>query len=110
VRTNLTNLKTLYSTAAGEIPLDKGAVEYYWPIIFSLEQLGYLLEKSAKMANRPALSDQQLSQLMLIFETIANAADRQISPPIRTIPEIEGFPAIQNEINSLQFAMQLKEK
>ncbi|NHM32109.1 FUSC family protein [Neobacillus terrae] len=110
VRTNLTNLKTLYSTAAGEIPLNKDAVEYYWPIIFSLEQLGYLLEKSAHMENRPLLSDQSLAQLIFIFEKMANAVNRELSPPLSNIPEIEGFPAIQNEIKSLMLAMQLKEK
>ena len=51
MRTNLNNLKTLHDTAAGEIPVNKQALEYYWPVIFSIEQLGYLLENAQKLDN-----------------------------------------------------------
>ena len=51
MRTNLNNLKTLYDTATGEIPVNQKAVEYYWPVVFSIEHLGYLLENCSKNAN-----------------------------------------------------------
>ncbi|WP_043932646.1 FUSC family protein [Bacillus sp. EB01] len=110
MRTNLNNLKTLYDTAAGEIPVDKKALEYYWPVIFSIENLGYLLENCSKIENRPILSDAALSQLLYVCETMANAADRQQSPSIKNVPEIEEFPSIQNEIIHLQKSLQIDKR
>ncbi|WP_409272821.1 FUSC family protein [Neobacillus sp. SCS-31] len=106
MRTNLNNLKTLYDTAAGEIPVDKKALEYYWPVIFSIDHLGYLLENCSKTEQRPILSDQTLSQLLYVCETMANAADRKLSPSIKNVPEIEGFPSIRNELIHLQKSLQ----
>ena len=110
MRTNLNNLKTLYNTATGEIPVNQKAVDYYWPVIFSIEQLGYLLENCSKNANRPILSDETLAQLLYVCETMANAADRKQSPSIKNVPEIEKFPSIQNEIIALQKSLQMDGK
>ncbi|MFB5285219.1 FUSC family protein [Peribacillus sp. Hz7] len=110
MRTNLITLKTLYSTAAGEIPVNKKALEYYWPVIFSIEQLGYLLENGSRMDKRPILADETLAQFLYVFETMANATDRQQAPFIKKVPEIEGFPSIQQEIITLQKSLQINEK
>ncbi len=106
MQTNITNLRTLYSTAIGEIPVNQQAVDYYWPILFSIEHLGYLLENCAKIDNRPILSDETLSQLLYVCETMANAAARKRVPSTKTIPEIEAFPSIQNELINLQKSLQ----
>lgn len=110
MRTNLNNFKTLYDTAAGEIPVNKKALEYYCPVIFSLEHLGYLLENCSKRDHRPILSDKTLSQLLYVCETMANAANRKQSPSIKNVPEIEEFPSIQNEIITLQKSFQIDER
>jgi uncharacterized membrane protein YccC len=110
MRTNLINLKTLHDTAAGEIPVNQRALEYYWPVIFSIEQLGYLLENAAKTTRRPILSNDTLAQLLYVCETMANATNRKQSPSIKNVPEIEEFPSIQNEIITLQKFLQMDER
>ncbi len=110
MRTNINNLKTLYATASGEIPVDKQALEYYWPVVFSIEHLGYLLENCSRNEDRPILSDQTLSQLLYVCETMANAANRKKSPAIKPVPEINGFPNIQHELISLQKSLQMDER
>ncbi len=102
MRTNMVNLKTVYNTASGEIPVDQKALDYYWPVVFTVEQLGYLLESCSKEHERTALSDEKLSQLLFAFEKMANAINRKRSAEPRRIPEIEGYPGIQNEIKFLQ--------
>lgn len=104
MRTNIFNLQTLYNTASGEIPADRKALHYYWPIIYTMKHLSYLLEKCAIEQNRPVLSDEKLAQILYAFETMANAAERQISPKKIPIPTINGFPTIQKEIEFLQNA------
>ncbi|MBM7651186.1 FUSC family protein [Neobacillus cucumis] len=107
MRTNLNNLKTLYNTAAGEIPVNQKALEYYWPVIFSLEHLGYLLDNCSKNEYRPIFSDETLSQLLYVCETMAIAANRKQSPTIKNVPEMEGLSSIQNEIITLQKSLQI---
>lgn len=107
MRTNLMNLKTVYSTALGEIPINKKALEFLWPAIFSIEQLGYLLDSIIKDSKRPVLSDEKLAQLLFIFETIANAVEQLQIVTNKNVPEIEGFSKIQKEIIALQDAITL---
>ncbi|MGX9136006.1 FUSC family protein [Rummeliibacillus sp. JY-2-4R] len=102
---NLNNLKTLYNTASGEIPVNQNKLDYYWPIIFYIEQLGYLIENCSKDTNRPVLSDKTLAQLLLVFETMAKATAEEQSTVLKNVPEIEDYPSIQKEIISLQNAL-----
>ena len=104
---NITNLQTLYKTAAGEIPVNQKTVDDYWPVLFSIERLGYLLGNCSKVEKRPILSEEKLAQLLYVCETMANAAGRQQSPSIKNVPEIELFPSIQNEIIRLQNSLQM---
>lgn len=110
MQTNLTNLKTIYSTALGEIPINKRAVDYYWPVIFCIDQLAYLLETCPKSSKCPVLSDEDIAQLLLVFESMANAANRMQPPAKKWIPEIEGYSSIQKEITLLQNALLLDER
>ncbi len=110
MRTNLANLKTLYNTAAGEIPVNQRALEYYWPVVFFIEQLGYLLENAAKATKRPILTDETIAGLLYVFETMANATVRKQSPSIKNVPEIEEFSSIQNQIIALQKSLQRDER
>ncbi|WHT49543.1 FUSC family protein [Sporosarcina thermotolerans] len=106
---NMTNLQTLYKTAAGEIPVNLKAVDEYWPVLFSIERLGYLLGNCSKVEKRLILSEEQLAQLLYVCETMAIAAGRQQSPTIKNVPEIESFPSIQKEIIRLQKSLQMNE-
>lgn len=52
---NLTNLRTVYTAALGEIPNNKTELGYLSPVIFSMEQLGYLLASTSRKSNRPCI-------------------------------------------------------
>ena len=105
MRTNMVNLKTVYSTALGEIQNNNKELEYFSPAIFSIEHLGYLLDLSAKIPNRPVLPDNNLAQFLLVFETMAKTVEQNQPATKKTIPEIEGYSKIQKEIVSLQNAL-----
>ena len=107
MQTNITNLKLVYETAIGEIPSNKVALEMIWPVVFSIVQVGYLLESCLKSSNCPILSDKTLSQLLLVFETMAKSAEQKGVIPMKLVPEIRGFTKLQKEITDLQDALQL---
>ncbi|MGE7766369.1 FUSC family protein [Peribacillus sp. NPDC096540] len=108
MQTNMVNLLTVYNTALGEIFKNKDRLESLWPVIFSIEQLGYYLNASLKYSDRPVLSEKELAQLLYVFETMAIAADKDQSPTNKTVPEIEGYSKIRNEILDLQEALQFR--
>ncbi len=107
MHTNMTNLKLVYTTALGEIPKNKQVLEYLWPVMFTVEHLGYLLDTASRQQQRPLLSDADLAQLLLVFETMAKSAEHAQIPVAKHVPEISGFSQIRNEINALQQALQV---
>lgn len=110
MHTNLTNLRTVYTTALGERPSNKKALEFLWPVIFSIDQLGYLLDSSLKDLDRPILSEEKLAQFLYILETLAQTAEYHRPYVEKDVPDINGFSKIQKEIISLQNAMNVCEK
>ena len=104
MKTNLANLTALYNAAIGEIPKNKALIEYYWPIIYSMEKLAFLLEHAAENPNRPTLTEDDLAKMLYLFETLANSA--QFDEPMEQIkvPSIPNFYSIEREINTLQSA------
>ncbi|MFU2016954.1 FUSC family protein [Peribacillus butanolivorans] len=108
MQTNMVNLLTVYNTSLGEIFKNKARLESLWPVIFSIEQLGYYLNASLKYSERPVLSEKDLAQLLYVFETMAIAADKDQSSTNKTVPEIEGFSKIRHEILDLQEALQFR--
>ncbi|WP_245827640.1 FUSC family protein [Paenisporosarcina indica] len=102
MQTNLTNLKIVYTTALGEISRDKARLDLLYPAIHSIEQLGYLLDTSAKYKDRPILPDSELSQMLLVFEMMAKSAEQELEFSKKSIPEIRGFNKIQTEVHRLQ--------
>ncbi|WP_018392984.1 FUSC family protein [Bacillus sp. 37MA] len=110
MQTNLTNLKTVYNTASGELFSNKTVLDSLWPVIFSIEQMGYLLDSSLKYDKRPVLSDESLAQLLYTFETMAMAAEQNQPHTEKNTPDIQGFSKIKKEIIALQNALQISER
>lgn len=102
MKTNINNLKTVYDTAVGEIPKDKSALKYYWPIIYTIQELEFLLDKCSRLKKRPLLDDETLAKYLLIFESIANASEHRSHTCAKEIPKMEGYPRIKDTIEGLQ--------
>lgn len=105
MQTNMVNLLTVYNAALGEIFKNKARLESLWPVIFSIEQLGYYLNASLKFSDWSVLSERELAQLLYVFETMAIAADKGRSLTNKVVPEIEGYSKIRHEILDLQKAL-----
>ncbi|KGR74685.1 FUSC family protein [Ureibacillus sinduriensis] len=102
METNIRNLKAVFDTAIGELPKDAKTMEYYWPIVHILEELGFLLEKCAKSNTRPQLEKHAIAQYLLVFESMAIGADRRKYEEEYDLPRIEGFQSIVDKMQQLQ--------
>ena len=89
--TNLTNLQIVYNTALGELFSNKKRLQVIWPVLFSIEHLGYYLDHSLKINQRPVLPEQDQAQLLFILESLAMADDKNQTTTVKNVPEIEGL-------------------
>ncbi len=86
----------------GEIPRNEEDLERWLPVIWAIDQFGYLLYSYTKVANRPELTDQELSKVLLIFEKMAQSADQQRNVLVYDIPSLILLPKVSQELWSLQ--------
>lgn len=110
MKINVVNFKMAYTTALGEIPRNEEMLEMMWPAFFSLEHISYLIEQGYVTKGRLNLSDEELAQLLLVFETIAIAIEQNIAMPYKKIPILNEIPKICEELNILQEALSIKSK
>lgn len=108
MKINLMNFKMAYITASGEIPNDQEMLDMMWPAVFSLEHVSYLLEQAAIAQGYLNLSDEDLAQLLLVFETMATAIEQRLPVQSKKIPIMDEIPKICKEINMLQEALSIK--
>ena len=81
--TNLTNLQLVYNTALGELFSNKKRLQVIWPVLFSIEQLGYYLDNNLKKNERPVLPEQDQAQLLFILESLAMAVDKNQTTTVK---------------------------
>ncbi|PQP86232.1 hypothetical protein CPT76_31600, partial [Paenibacillus sp. AR247] len=77
MRRHLSNLRTVYQTALGEIPRSEEELEKLLPVIWSLDQFGYVLNSYALSALRPVLPDPELGAVLLHLEKMAQSAEQR---------------------------------
>ena len=100
MQTNVNNLKMMYETALGEIPKKEEKLSHYWPIVFTIEQLAFLLTKNAT-AVTTAIDKEMMATYLYHFEMMATN-DRKRIKQLNELPMIDGSQSVQNAINELQ--------
>ncbi|MGG3742186.1 FUSC family protein [Paenibacillus chibensis] len=105
MKTNLSNLTTVYATALGEIPRSEEELQRLLPVVWALDQFGYLLDSYAMTPNRPVLSDTELAGLLLVFEKTAQSAEQQRSMALPEVPALALAPKVRQELLTLQNAL-----
>ncbi|SFD16812.1 FUSC family protein [Clostridium uliginosum] len=105
---NFMNFKMAYNTALGEIPNNEEMLEMMWPVFFSLEHISYLLDHYCTTKGSLSLSDENLAQLLLVFETMAAAVEQKQVVQPKKVSIIKEIPKICKEINVLQEALSIK--
>lgn len=102
------NFKMAYNTALGEIPNNQEMLETMWPAFYSLEHLSYVLTQYCIEKGHLNLSDEELAQLILIYETIANDIEQKNQIQPRKISIISEISELCEEINVFQEAFSIK--
>ncbi len=93
----LLTVRHIYETALGELP--RPASDESWPVIFSVERLGYLVIAVCESihAEDPALA----RALEPIWDTLAHQVESHDESPLGRIPTITRYPAIEHQLQEL---------
>ncbi|MDF2885050.1 MAG: hypothetical protein K0R54_5621 [Clostridiaceae bacterium] len=102
------NFKMAYNTALGEIPNNEEMLEMMWPAFYSLEHISYLLTQYCSEKGHINIKDEELAQLILIYETMANDIEQRNTIKPRTVEVINEISELCEEINNLQSALSIK--
>lgn len=102
------NFKMGYNTALGEIPNNQEMLELMWPAFYSLEHSSYLLAQYCTEKGHLNLSDDELSQIILVYETMANDIEQKNEIQPRQINVINEISEFCEELNILQEALSIK--
>lgn len=99
---DLTNLKTTYTTALGEIGSRRESLITMWPIMFSLEYINYLLNQNVIMKGSLELSRNDMNILLGAYESMIISLEKGHPIIVREVPILEEIPKICKEVNALQ--------
>jgi len=102
---DLRNFDTAYKTALGETFNNKELIEKMWAALFSIEHLGYLIDRICLKKESLNLSNESLEILLNALEGIAASIEQKQNVKIKKVPIFKEAPRICREINRLQEAV-----
>ncbi|WP_246426852.1 FUSC family protein [Paenibacillus rhizosphaerae] len=91
----LIRLRLLYDGALAESVGRRNQASSWWPALDAVQHIGYALITAAGNAQNHAAAREASSDYSLLFEQMAQAAERQLPPDLANIPALSSIPALQ---------------
>ena len=92
----------MYQAALNEMDNNVKKVEYVYPIIFTVEQLAFTLERAYEKGNISTLSDQSIGLYLTTYENICKKVVFGTSYEPIELPQLKEFTSIRTELMKLQ--------
>ena len=102
MQTEIMNTKAMYQAALHETDNNVKQIEYVYPIIFTVEQLAFTIERAYQDGNISALPDESIGLYLTTYENICKEVEFNISYEIVDLPHIKGIASIRTELMKLQ--------
>ncbi|PTE34427.1 FUSC family protein [Mammaliicoccus fleurettii] len=102
MHTEIMNTKAMYQAALNEMDNDIKKIEYVYPIIFTVEQLAFTLERAFEHGNISTLSDRDIGLYLTTYENICKKVLFDTSYKPIELPYLEEFTSIRAELMKLQ--------
>lgn len=102
MNTEILNTKAIYQAALHEIDNDVKQIEFMYPIIFSVEHLGFTLERVYYGESASTLDDKALGLYLMTYENLCKKVLYNLNYDVIELPEIKAFPSIKTELMKLQ--------
>lgn len=99
---NINNMLAVYRVAQGELFSKNEQLNALFPVIYTVEQLGYFLDTNMRFhEKRPVLPEKELAQLIYLFESMSLVVEKNIPRKVNWVPQV-GYPYIYAEMIRLR--------
>ncbi|PNZ83893.1 hypothetical protein CD127_02990 [Staphylococcus petrasii] len=98
----MSNMTQIYNSANGELFSNKEALRYYYPTIFALEEINFMLMRAMQDKHRQRISDAQMGEFLTTFENVAKHFELQGSLDIKHLNDLPQYNYIKSAMMKLQ--------
>ena len=81
---------------------NKEAVRYYYPSIFALEEISFMLERAMNNKHRQTIDDQQMGEYLVVFENIAKHFQLQTDLNMKEMIHLPQYNYIRAALMNIQ--------
>jgi len=98
----LNNMKQIYSSANGEVFSNKMVIQYYYPSIYALEEISFMLTRALSNEQRYHIDDETMGQYLLVFENIAKHFEIGSNINVEELTTLPQYMYIRTSLMSIQ--------
>lgn len=98
----MNNMMQVYSAANGELFSDKKAIQAYYPSVYALEEISFMLNRAIHHQDRQTIDDQQMGEYLVTFENIAKHFELGNYLSITTLRDLPQYNYIRAALMNIQ--------
>lgn len=98
----LNNMTQVYNSANGELFSNKMVIQYYYPSIYALEEISFMLTRALSNEKRYHIDDETMGQYLLVFENIAKHFERGTNIQVQEMAALPQYTHIKTALMSIQ--------
>ncbi|MCU5745327.1 FUSC family protein [Staphylococcus sp. SQ8-PEA] len=98
----LNNLSQVYTGANGEINKNKGKIQEYYPTIYGLEELSFMLNRALNNDKRKRIGEDILGDYLVVFENLAKYFESNGRITKIKLPELPQYSYITSALTQIQ--------
>ncbi|HGX1339540.1 TPA: FUSC family protein [Staphylococcus aureus] len=98
----LNNMTQVYNAANGELFSDKTLIQNYYPSLFALEEIIFMLNRAMANEDRLTINEQLMGEYLATFENIAKHLELNTELEIKILPDLPQYNYIQSAMMNIQ--------
>lgn len=98
----LNNMTQIYNAANGELFSDKTLIQNYYPSLFALEEISFMLNRAMANKDRLTINEQLMGEYLATFENIAKHLELNTGLEIKILPDLPQYNYIQSAMMNIQ--------
>ncbi len=98
----LNNMTQVYNAANGELFSDKTLIQNYYPSLFALEEISFMLNRAMANEDRLTINEQLMGEYLATFENIAKHFELNTELEIKILPDLPQYNYIQSAMMNIQ--------
>ncbi len=98
----LNNMTQVYNAANGELFSDKTLIQNYYPSLFALEEISFMLNRAMANEDRLTINEQLMGEYLATFENIAKHFELNTGLEIKILPDLPQYNYIQSAMMNIQ--------